>query len=300
MPEGTLPLVDTLESVALGGWIDQRGGTDDIFEGLLGHPRLPEAIRALVLGTEAFPPADTTLDGKVKDVGYYLVAMCALYLHQSGEVTLARLREIKAVRVYMSAGRTRALLDLLSYHGYLDEVPSGQGSPPTRYLPTESFMAAWRRHLDGILNVGAILDPSIADVRHRLDDPGVFGALCRHRAEIGFMEVRETHQSTGFVRVFAHRYSGTQILWELYLSDHANGAIPVSINAIAQRHGVSRAHVRRLIDAGVGEGLLRYAGDREVLLEEAGRAAVRFFHTTRFFVIITAAKRTSAELAAGD
>jgi hypothetical protein len=298
MPEGMPPLVGTREAAALSRWIGQRGGIDEAFGALLADPRLPEAIRALILGTEAFPPADTTLDGKLNDVGRYIVAKCALYLHQSGEVTLARLRAIAAVRVYMSAGRTRSLLALLCYHGYLREEQPEDGAAPTRYVPTESFLTAWRRHVRGLLNVAAILEPSVALIRDRLDDPEVFGVFCRHHAEVGFMEVRETHQSTGFVRVFLHRYSGSLILWDLYLADHANGAIPVSINAIAQRHGVSRAHVRRLLDAGVREGLLRHVGDHGVLFEEAGRAAVRFFYAARFFVSITAAKQTMAELAA--
>lgn len=297
MPEGMPPLVGTGEAAALSLWMDQRGGIDAAFAAVLSDPRLPEAIRALILGTEAFPPADTTLDGRLKDVGCYLVAKCAVYLHQNGEVTFARLREIAAVRVYMSPGRTRSLLTLLCYHGYLSEEQPGPGAA-RRYVPTESFLAGWRRHVHGLLNVAAILEPSVALVRNRLDDPAVFGVFCRHHAEAGFREVREVHQSTGLVRVFLHRYAGSLILWHLYLADHAEGAIPVSINAIAQRHAVSRAHVRRLLAAGVREGLLRYVGDREVLLEEAGRAAVRFFYAARFFVSITAAKQTMAELAA--
>jgi hypothetical protein len=300
MPEGTLPLIDTRQAVSLSEWIDQRGGIDDTFAAVLSHPRLPEAIRAFTVGAET-APVDAALDGKLKDVGCYLVAMCALYLHQSGEVTLPRLRAMAAARSYMSTGRARSLLIFLCYLGYLDEVPPERHGAPVRYVPTGLFIAAWRNHLRAVLNAASVLEPSVALIRDRLHEPAVFAVFCRHHTECGFMEVREAHQNMGFVRVFLHRYAGLQILWQIYFAEgegsmSRHGAIPVSINAIAHQHSVSRAHVRRLLEAGVQEGLLRHVGDREVVLEDAGRAAVRFFNATQFFVFITAAKRTFTEL----
>jgi hypothetical protein len=301
MPEGTPRLIDAPETMSLSGWIDQRGGIDDVFAALLTHPRLTEAIRAFAIGSETAPAATAPLDGRLKDVGCYVIAMCAFYLHQTGDVTLPRLKEMAAARTLMSVGRARSLLTFLCYLGYLNEVPSERGGTSTRYVATERFEAAWLNHLSALLSVTAILEPSVVPVRDQLHDPAVFAAFCRHHAEIGFREVRESHQSTGFVRVFLHRYAGSQILWQLYLAEKADtaaphAAIPVSINAIAHRHGVSRTHVRRLLDAGVAEGLLRFVCDREVVLEDAGRAAVRFFQATQFFVFITAAKRVMAEL----
>lgn len=298
MPEGTPPLIDTRQAMSLSAWIDQRGGIDDTFAALLAHPRLPEAIRTFAVGTETLPPVDGTLDGRLKDVGCYMVAMYALYLHQTGDVTVPRLIEMAGTRVYMSKGRTRSLLTVLAHLGYLDEMPPEPGGASTRYVPTERFKTAWLSHLSGLLSVAAILEPSVALVRNRLHQPAVFAAFCRHRTEIGFLEVRETHQSMGFVRVFVNRYAGSQILRHLYLAEDGNNGSPitVSINAIAQRYGVSRAHVRRLLEAGVASGVLRHAGGREVVLEEAGRAALRYFHAAQFFVFITAAKRTLAEL----
>ena len=55
-------------------------------------------------------------------------------------------------------------------------------------------------------------------------------------------------------------------------------------------------HVRRLLDAGVGEGLLRYDDATGVVLEDAGRATARFVYAVQIFVFIAAAEKPAREI----
>jgi hypothetical protein len=288
--------------VTLGGWIDQRGGIAGAFAALLSHPRLPEAAHAFVANTRAAAAGDKALDRILKDVGGYIVTMCVLYLHLTGGATLPRLKAMNAPLDYLSPGRARSMLGLMRHFGYLEAVPSDIRGDPARYIPTARFLSAWEIHLRALLDATRIVEPSVARVLDCLHEPEVFGIFCRHHTEQGFMEVREGHQDTTFVRVFLHRFAGLQILWDLSSGESGDDfpqrqPVHISLNAIARRHGVSRSHVKRLLDAGARGGYLRYAAVGEIVLEEPGAAAVRFFQATQFFVFIAAAERTAAEMA---
>jgi hypothetical protein len=215
---------------------------------------------------------------------------------------LPRLKAMLAVRSYVSAGRARALLHFLCHLGCLTEMSPLTRRDPVRYVPTERFMIAWRSHMRAALDATRVIEPSVAPVLERLDEPDVFAAFCRNHTEYGFGEIREGHQELAFTRVFMHRFAGSQILWQLLSAQGAEdiallGAIPVSVADIAERHGVSRVHVKRLLDAGVREGLLRYGDKNEIVLEDAGRATARFVHATQFFVFTAAAHKTMSEMA---
>jgi hypothetical protein len=215
---------------------------------------------------------------------------------------LPRLKAIGAATGYISAGRARSLLQFLRYLGYLDvAIPERRGAP-ARYLPTESFLTVWRDHLRLALDAAEILDPAVAPVSARLDDPAIFAAFCKHHIE-GLLEATySTDQSVAFIRTFMHRHAGMRIVWSWALTEEdddfpSRRPIPISIAATARRHGVSRVHVKRLLDEGVRDGLLAYMPDGAVALQEPGCVAIRWFYAAQLHQLLAATAKTLDEIA---
>lgn len=301
MGEGAPPALTAVEGETLDMLIEQRGGTDEAFAALLSHPLLSEATRVFATNMHEAARADPVLDAIFKDIGRYLIAMCALYLHVRGGATLPRLKAILRVRYYVSPGRAHALLQFLCHLGCLTEMPA-RGREPVHYLPTDRFLSAWRHHLRTMLEAARILDPSVDRVLGRLDEPDVLAALCRNQGEHALSEVREGHPALAYARVFMQRFAGQQIFWQLLSAQGAGeaplqGSLPVSADDLAKLHGVSRVHVKHMLDDGVREGLVRYGDNHEIVLQDAGRAVARFNHAQQIFTLIGAADRTAREFA---
>ena len=82
------------------------------------------------------------------------------------------------------------------------------------------------------------------------------------------------------MRLFVDHNAGIMILSHMMLSGEADDGypptlpVPVSISAVSRRFGVSRAHVRRLLQKAENQGLLeRLDGDRIRLLPRLAQAA---------------------------
>ena len=290
------------ETETLAAWINQRGGVDAVLGSLLSHTRLPEAARVFATNMQALADGDAAFDAILKDIGRYLIAMCVIFLHLRGGVTLPRLKAMLSIRTYVSPGRARALLHFLCHLDCLTEVPPPTRRDPVRYVPTGRLLTAWHNHMRAVLGASRIIEPAVGRVLDRLDEPAVFTAFCRNHTEFGFGEMRESHQELAFTRLFLHRFAGSQIFGHLLSVQGAGeaplpGAAPISIADLAQRHNVSAMHVRRLLDAAVGEGLLRYDDINGIVLEDAGRATARFVYATQIFVFIAAAEKTAREIA---
>jgi DNA-binding GntR family transcriptional regulator len=102
-----------------------------------------------------------------------------------------------------------------------------------------------------------------------------------------------------YFRVFMHRNAGIQIMHTL-LAASAGDVFPpqqpiaLSLSAAARRFKVSRIHVRRLLDAGERDGLLRLSADGAVQFEPAGRDAIDYIFATQLIRFLSAAARTLA------
>ena len=301
MAENAPLALNAQETETLAAWIKQRGGIDAVLASLLSSPRLPEAVRVFTTRMQDLTDTDAAFDAILKDIGRYIIAMCVIYLHTRGGVTLPRLKAMLAVRSYLSPGRARALLHFLCHLGCLIEVRPPTRRDPVRYVPTDRFLTAWRNHMRATLTASRIIEPSVGRVLDRLDEPDVFTTFCRNHIEFGFGEMRESHQELAFTRLFMHRFAGSQIFGHLLSIQGAGDALlsdakPISVADLAERHKVSSVHVRRLLDAAVGEGLLRYDDTNGIVLEDAGRATARFVYGVQIFVFIAAAEKTAREI----
>jgi hypothetical protein len=264
---------------------------------LRADPRYTKAVRTYASNMLAAGDADRKLDGILKDAGRNVAALCAVYLHFTGGLTLPRLKALCASFGFISHGRARALLLYLRYLGFVERATTHKKGAPALYVPTPRFLDTWRDHQRTALNALQSLEPSVGLLLDRFDEPGVFETFSKKLCEAFLDTAQQTDVNAPYFRVFLHRNAGIQIVHALLSADADDvfppiRSIPFSLSATARRFRVSRIHVRRLIDAAEHEGLLRYSDDGAVTLEPAGRKTIDYVFATQMIRMLTVAART--------
>ncbi len=244
--------------------------------------------------------ADPALDGIFKDAGRYVAALCAVYLHASGGLTLPRLKAMCAAFGLLSLGRARALLLYLRYLRYVEPSGERRRGSPGLYTPTAAFMRAWKLHLRIALEAARIIEPEVDHVINALHRPDVADAIMRRQGD-GLMQAAQTLPTVdAYVRVFLNRHAGTQIASFLMCSNADDvfppaGPIPVSISALAQRFHVSRIHVKRLLRDAEREGLLAWLDRTTICFTDAARAMVRFVYAEQLIRLLDVAAHATVQ-----
>ena len=286
---------------ALERWDTGAEITPENYARLRADPRYPQAVRRFAANMLAESDRDPLLDGILKDVGRNVAAVCAAYLHLSGGLTLPRLKALCAGFGTLSAGRARALLIYLRYLKYVEAA--GGPAKPALYVATPCFLDTWRRHQRAVLDATAVADPAAGALLEIFDRPGVFEAFVRHQCEV-FFEASQKHDlNTPYYRTFMHRYGGIQIAHTLLVASAGDTfppqhPIPFVISAVARRFKVSRIHVRRLIESGEREGLLKRCGDGALAFTTEGREAIDWVFATQLIFFLAAAGRALKEVQA--
>jgi hypothetical protein len=269
---------------------------DEAIALMLAHPALPRAMRTLATEMLGALENDKAVDGLFKDAGRYVAAMSAIYLHTTGGLTLPKLKAMCLASSLLSPGRARALLSFMRYLKYLTPSSLEQGSSPALYVPTESLLTAWRDHLRMALDAAAILEPAVALVRDRLDDPDVLNRFTMAQVEGLIHSARTNDVTPTFTRIIFQRHAGTRIVLSILSAEEdafpPRQPIRLSIAAAARRFRVSRIHIRRLIDEAQRADLLIYAEDGTIQFGDAGHAAVRFVYPVQFIRLLNAAAKT--------
>jgi AraC-like DNA-binding protein len=265
---------------------------------LLADPRLPTAIRTLAVNGLEASANDKALDGICKDAGRYFTAMLVVYLHASGQLTLPNLKAYCATTKLLSPGRARALLSYLRYLKFIDQVPAELRKGPARYTATAALLTAWRSQLRAALQAACTIEPAVRIVLDRLDDPEVFFTFIRIQTNdmIAHVENDDAHREDPFMHTIIHRHAGARILLSLLTTAEfpPSEPIPLSISATAQRFGVSRIHVQRMLDEAQGEGLLRRTDRGEIVFAESAKTYMRFFYPMQMIRLFSAAAKTIA------
>lgn len=290
------------EAAQLYRWIGAAGDAARIEH----HPGFDDAARAFATNLLEASERDPALDGIFKDAGRYVVALWAMYAHVSGGLTLPRLKEICAASGLLSPGRARALLIYLRYLGFIELWPERANGKPARYIPTGSFIAAWKSHLRVVLEAVRVIEPAMALVLARLDNPGMFETFTRFQGEQLLYDAQTDEiMKSPYVRVFVSRHAGTQLIWLLGSSGTIavfppKGAIPFSAAAAAKRFRVSRIHIKRMLDEAEHEGLLTRKSDGAITFAESARTTIRTFYGLQLLALLDQAARTLRETDAPD
>lgn len=272
---------------------------DETFARLLAHPNLTAATRTLAVKMLDASDRDRALDGIFKDAGRYVAATLVVYLDAAGELTLPKLKALCAASGLLSPGRARALLAYLRYLDYIVPLPADERKGAARYAPTDTLRGAWRAHFRAALEAASFIEPAVALVLDRLDDPAIFTAFARqHTQELIDGIALDAHRDQAFMRLIMHRHAGIQIIWTLLAASPdafpPEGPIPLSIGAVARRFRVSRIHVQRLLDEAERAKLIGRTGDGAVLLLDGARAYRRHTYPMQLIWLLSASAKTVA------
>ncbi len=264
---------------------------------LRAHPRYAEAVRAYAAHTLAMAASDRALDGLMKDAGRTVAGLCALHLHVSGGLTLPRLKALCADFGLVSPGRARALLLYMRYLGYVEPAAETRRGGPAVYAPTARHWAGWLSLQRGIVATVALLEPAAGRLAEALDRPGVLEAYTRAESQSFLEGARQADLDMAYFRVFMHRNGGIQIVHALLTASAEDvfpprQPIPFSAPAAARRFGVSRMHVRRLMEAARAHDLLTQDADGAVTFTAAGREALDYVFSTQMIRHLISAGRT--------
>jgi len=285
-------------------WRVQNAPTDFHAARVLAHPRFAEAARALAANSLAAGDNDKALAGIQKDAGRYVAAMWAMHLHVSGGLTLPRLKEICAASGFLSPGRARAMLFYMRYLGYITAAERGRGEPQ-RYVPTVSFRQSWRAQHRAALEAASVVEPAVQLVLDRLDEDLVLDRISQFQAEGLLSLSRVRDQQTSLIRIFMHRLAGNQIIFTLVTQGAGDdfppyGEIAFSIAAAAQHFGVSRIHIRRILNDAVREGFMAFANDGIVVLTEKAREELHTSYAMQLAQLLASAAEALAQLSGAE
>jgi len=222
--------------------------------------------------------------------------MLAVHLHTSGGLTLPRLKEMCKAFGFLSSGRARAMLIYLQYLGYVELLGSGT---PARYAPTARFVTSWRNHLCAALEAVRLVEPSVDLVLGRMHERDTLDTFARKHTECLLAWAADGGHDAPFIRVFTNRYAGSQIVWTLLLADDSDfppgKPVTFSAAAAARRFGVSRIHIKRILDEAEREGLLAIGDGGAIVLQDGTRSYIREFYAAQLIGLLVAAAKTVRE-----
>ena len=236
------------------------------------HPRFPDALRAIAaLGVELYQ-GNRLLNAVFNDRGRLFLGMFALYLHftrraedPGSGLTAARLQSLFVETGLGGAGRTKALIALMRWGGYLEEAPASPDRRIKALQPTQKMLAMHRERWRRVLGAAGLVRPEAAEGYARFDEPGFLRAYTIALASevVGGFRILEQGPE---LKLLADRNAGFTIMFSVALAAPPGdgmpptGIIPVSASALARRFHVSRSHVTTLLRDAQAAGLLKRSG----------------------------------------
>jgi hypothetical protein len=252
---------------------------------------------------------DRALGAVCRDAGRYVGATAALHLHLASALTLPRLRDACVASGFMSPGRARGVLRLLQDLGYVAAAPpasAATGSVATgcrarRFVARSGFLSAWRDQLRAALEAAELLEPAVAVVRERLDEPAVAATCIRLHGE-ALLDAAPGDEGAPVFRILLHRDGGSLLTSLLVAHGREDdpfptpGPVRLSLAGIARRFSVSRAQFRRLLQDAASAGLLTPAGpageQRMVAFTPATHEFLRFLYAAQLAELLATAAGT--------
>jgi len=281
-------------------WTGSDDTGEEYFALLSMHPRFADAARAMCRNMRAQAEIDPAFDALQKDAGRFLAGSWAMSLHLSGGLTLPRLKETCARAGIMSPGRARSLIQFFLFLRYIEAQPPAERGAPIRYVPTQAMLDSRAMMVRIGLEAVRIVEPAVSVVLSRVDDPDILMRFLAHLGDSYLPSVLGKQPYQKFMDLFIEPHAGVALI-DLIVEAGEGDEFPssrpiaISINALAQRLRVSRAHIRRLLDRGHEGGMLTRQDDGSVLFSESMRATIRYFAALRLYGFLACAAKTHAE-----
>jgi hypothetical protein len=253
---------------------------------LQAHPRFAAAHRTASASFIDLYRGNRILNSLVNDGGRMMISLFAVHLHllsrpddpHSG-LTVSRMTALCSEQKFCSPGRAKAMLMLMRVFGYLAPASSEADRRLRRLVPTERLMTMHQERNRRTFEAISMVLPEYAEAFSAQTHPDFTGLFVRRYCEqflTGFRFIDLVPE----MRLFVERKAGIMALCTMLLAGETDDVypptlpIPFSSSALPRRFGVSRAHVRRLLQDAVDEGLLeRLDGDRVRLLPRLRQGA---------------------------
>jgi hypothetical protein len=251
---------------------DAHRPSAEAVQAIEAHPRFSAAQRMIAAGSIAYYRGNRVLNLMVTDRARFLIGIFAIHLHhvsrpgdpRSG-LTLSRIKAICAEHRICSPGRAEAMLALMRMLGYLASARSEEDRRLHRLVPTDALLGLHRERLGFTLEAVAHLLPegaqALADLRSR-DFLTCFVSHIARPYLAGCYFIDQIPE----LRLFLERNAGLLILFSIMLAGEAGDSFPphgpVSIlpATLARQFGVSRSHVRRIVQEAINTSLLERDG----------------------------------------
>jgi DNA-binding transcriptional ArsR family regulator len=280
----------------------QVGFAEPRIQAMRAHPQLEAAMRHSVTRSVTYYDAAPVMHRNLKDVSRFILGVVALYLDATGGLTHRRLRELSGQTGIISTGAATALLLRLRLIGYVAPAETLPSGAIRLYRPTEAMVTAFRERLRIELQACALIDPRIAPVIERLDEPEVFPHLMAALGADSINAARNPRADTAPIDKLSMRSAGMLIMFHLMQDADRGEAFPqpgeaqVSVSSLARRYEVSRSHVLTVLRDAEEMGLIVRLGEGRWRLEPALGEVFRTFYAVLYLGIIKAARATQAAM----
>jgi hypothetical protein len=236
------------------------------------HPAFPDAVRLYAERLLGVYDRQPLLNRLIREEARWVISGFALYLHFTRDpadltsgATLGRLQALSAAHGLASPSRVATLIALMRVGGFLVQTTTQTDRRVRRLEPTEAMLAYARPWLAANLDAIRLLSPDSAFYDQLDHDTDFIGRFYREAGTLFMSGVRVMDAVPG-IRLFSGRDAGYMILLRLWLSDPDRAFPPrrlvvLPYEELARTFGVSRSHVRKLMEAAAAHGLVRLHAD---------------------------------------
>lgn len=245
------------------------------------------------------------------DVANVLMESSAMYFHllkkhadQGAGATLGKLQLVAFVHGYASPRRVTMYVKRLVQDGRLEYSTDAQDRRVRRLIPCEPLISTARQNMATLLSAASYIWPQEITPEKGVRWPTVGSAWTaeqnaffeRHFLETGKLYLSGADPLRPFpdVRHFTSKDAGSYLLFSLLLASMRGGGCPdpraeftLSYSDIASKTGVSRTHVRNVIEGAEERGLITGLGEGGRAMRITGKLIDAFEQYYASLMILT-------------
>jgi hypothetical protein len=259
---------------------------------LQAHPRFSEALHRSCFGALDRFDIDRRGSMVLKDLGRFYSGMLCVYLHSTGGLTLARVRQHCADTGLISPGAAETLLGYLRDQGFVEPAPDQPNRREVRLVVAPPLMEHFRERIRLEVEAAAMISNHLGPLVAAWDQPGVFEAFMAVQGRDMILGAPGFgHGGSAIIELFS-RNAGPLMLFRIMAGCEPDDSfpptrpVPLSISGLAAEFDVARSHVGRFIQEGETNGAFeRLEDDRALrltplIIDEFGRMFASMYAQT--------------------
>jgi hypothetical protein len=267
---------------------------------LRAHPRFDEAMRCMTFGLLEFNERYQRQMQAFPDLAALALGGLAIHLHATGRLYHRGLRAMMGNDGrggVISGGRATAVLWRMRSLGLIAPDSDFERGKQRSYKPQAAMVETYRGHTRATLEALALLDERATRVLEAWDDELTFVRLNSAMIELLLASIARKDVNQQPLHGVSYMAQGIPITLSVVAPAFETGAmaegpVTVSLSAIAQRWGVSRPHVRRIVQRLERAGLQTDPADpQRYILTPAFRDAFERYFCASFQLSIDGIER---------